>query len=154
MIRLPASNHRLVPMQLGQRPAAERRQGAMLVLICVMIFAFMVTVAFSVDIAYMHLVKSELRTATDAAAKAAAEALARTQDIRQSLDRGEAIAFALQQNATAAHLREASHYSLAESLTFQVSNPRKRPPPLMFNVTLCSLSIDRGRCLTIESLRA
>ncbi len=92
MNHLPASNHRLVPMQLGQRSAAERRQGAMLVLICVMIFAFMVTVAFSVDIAYMHLVKSELRTATDAAAKAAAEALARTQDIRQSLDRGEAIA--------------------------------------------------------------
>lgn len=64
----------------------------MLVLICVMIFAFMVTVAFSVDIAYMHLVKSELRTATDAAAKAAAEALARTQNVRQSLDRGKEIA--------------------------------------------------------------
>jgi len=64
----------------------------MLILICVMIFAFLVTVAFSVDIAYMHLVKSELRSATDAAAKAAAEALARTQDLRQALDRGEAIA--------------------------------------------------------------
>ena len=39
-------------------------------MICVMIFAFMVTVAFSVDIAYMHLVRSELRSTTDAAAKA------------------------------------------------------------------------------------
>ncbi len=73
------------------RPAKASRHGAMLILICVMMFAFMVTVAFSVDIAYMHLVKSELRTATDASAKAAAEALARTQDIRQSLDQGKAI---------------------------------------------------------------
>lgn len=64
----------------------------MMILICVMIFAFMVTVAFAVDIAYMHLVKSELRSATDAAAKSAAEALARTQDTRVALDRGKEIA--------------------------------------------------------------
>ncbi len=57
-----------------------------------MIFAFMVTVAFAVDIAYMHLVKSELRSATDAAAKASAETLARTQDIGQALARGKDIA--------------------------------------------------------------
>ena len=64
----------------------------MLVLICVMIFAFVVTVAFSVDIAYMQLVKSELRAASDAAAKAAAETLARTQDINAAIARGKAIA--------------------------------------------------------------
>jgi hypothetical protein len=64
----------------------------MLVLICVMIFAFLMTVAFSVDVAYMHLVKSELRSATDAAAKAATEALARTQNSRAALDRGKEIA--------------------------------------------------------------
>lgn len=75
-----------------QNRLAGQRQGAMLILICVMIFAFLVTVAFSVDIAYMHLVKSELRSATDAAAKAAAESLARTQDVQRSLDRGKEIA--------------------------------------------------------------
>jgi Mg-chelatase subunit ChlD len=64
----------------------------MLVLICVMIVAFLVTVAFSVDIAYMNLVKSELRSATDAAAKAAGETLARTQDINAAIARGKAIA--------------------------------------------------------------
>lgn len=57
-----------------------------------MIFAFMVTVAFAVDIAYMHLVKSELRSATDAAAKASAETLARTQDTALALARGKDIA--------------------------------------------------------------
>lgn len=64
----------------------------MLILICVMIFAFLVTVAFSVDIAYMNLVKAELRTATDAAAKAAAETLSRTQDVNAAIARGKAIA--------------------------------------------------------------
>jgi len=57
-----------------------------------MIVAFLVTVAFSVDIAYMNLVKSELRTATDAAAKAAAETLARTQDVSAAIARGKEIA--------------------------------------------------------------
>ena len=77
---------------IRQNPKASRRQGAMLFVVLIMIFAFMVSVAFSVDIAYMHLVKSELRTATDAAAKASAEALARTQDTRQALDRGIEVA--------------------------------------------------------------
>ena len=74
------------------RKRSRQRQGAMLVLICVMIFAFLVTVAFSVDIAYMNLVKSELRSATDAAAKAAAETLARTQDVNAAVSRGKEIA--------------------------------------------------------------
>jgi Ca-activated chloride channel homolog len=74
------------------RQQSRQRRGAMLILICVMIFAFLVTVAFSVDIAYMNLVKSELRSATDAAAKAAAETLSRTQDINAAIARGKAIA--------------------------------------------------------------
>lgn len=74
------------------RRRARRRQGAMLVLICVMIFAFLVTVAFSVDIAYMNLVKSELRSATDAAAKATAETLSRSQDINLAIAKGKEIA--------------------------------------------------------------
>lgn len=63
----------------------------MLPLICLMLVAFMVTVIFSVDVAYMQLVKSELRTATDAAAKAAAEALSRTQDVNAAIARGKAL---------------------------------------------------------------
>ena len=64
------------------------RRGAMLILVAITMFAFLVTAAFSVDIAYMHLVKTELRSATDAAAKAAAEELARTQDGDAAILRG------------------------------------------------------------------
>lgn len=56
------------------------RTGAAHILIAVMLFAFVVTAALTVDFAYMQLIRTELRTATDAAAKAGAEALARTQD--------------------------------------------------------------------------
>ena len=56
------------------------RHGAAHVLIAMMLFAFLVTSALTIDFAYMQLVRTELRTATDAAAKAGAEALARTQD--------------------------------------------------------------------------
>lgn len=76
----------------SSRRQARSRRGAMLVLVCIMIFAFLVTVAFSVDIAYMNLVKSELRSATDAASKAAAETLSRTQDVNAAIARGQAIA--------------------------------------------------------------
>lgn len=64
----------------------------MLVMLVAMMIIFFMTVAFSVDIAYMQLVRGELRTATDAAAKAASEALARTQDRGQSVARGQEIA--------------------------------------------------------------
>ena len=86
---------------------ARHRRGAMLVLICVMIFAFLVTVAFSVDIAYMNLVKSELRSATDAAAKAAAETLARTQDRNAAIARGKEIALENQVANRGLELRDA-----------------------------------------------
>ena len=85
-IGLPRSNCRVSHMRVRQR------RGAMLVLIGIMIIAFLVTVAFSVDFAYMNLVKSELRTATDAAAKAAAETLSRTQNVNAAIARGKAIA--------------------------------------------------------------
>ena len=88
--RTPQTNS--LPSHMKTRRRAKQRRGAMLVLICVMIFAFLVTVAFSVDIAYMNLVKSELRSATDAAAKAAAETLARTQDVNAAIARGKEIA--------------------------------------------------------------
>ena len=85
-------NPRTSPPHLRPRRAIRSRTGAMLIMICVMIVAFIVTVVFTVDIAYMHLSKAELRSSTDAAAKAAAEALARTRDVRFAIDQGKAIA--------------------------------------------------------------
>ncbi len=76
----------------GQSRSASSRRGAMLVLIVVMLIGFMVTVAFSVDIAQMHLSRTELRSATDAAAKAAAQELSRTLNQGQAIARGQAIA--------------------------------------------------------------
>lgn len=75
------------------RRPSERR-GAMLVLIAVMLFAFLMTVAFSIDIAQMHLARTELRTASDAAANAAATTLANTQDRGAAIARGQEIAAA------------------------------------------------------------
>ncbi len=76
--------------QLDKRHTSRR--GAMLVLLAAMLVMFFVAVAFSVDIAYMHLVRGELRAATDAATKAASETLSRTQDINQAIARGQEIA--------------------------------------------------------------
>lgn len=57
----------------------------MLPLLAAMIMVFLVMEAFSVDVAYMQLVRTQLRVATDAAAKAGAEALARTQTESEGL---------------------------------------------------------------------
>lgn len=64
----------------------------MLVLLAVLMAAFMVAAALSIDMAQMQLARTELRSATDAASKAAAEALSRTQSRSQARQRGQAIA--------------------------------------------------------------
>ncbi|MCA9175269.1 MAG: VWA domain-containing protein [Planctomycetales bacterium] len=53
----------------------------MLVLIAFMIIAYMVTVVFSVDVAYMQLVRAQLRSAADAAAKASTDTLSQNQSV-------------------------------------------------------------------------
>src|SRR5215510_10137842 len=58
---------------------ALRRRGAMLYLICLFVVIFLAMTALSVDVAYMHLSRTQLRAATDAAARAGAEALSRNQ---------------------------------------------------------------------------
>ena len=58
----------------------DPRRGAMLVLVLLVIVILLVCAVFTVDVAQMHLARAELRTATDAAARAGTEALARTQD--------------------------------------------------------------------------
>jgi Flp pilus assembly protein TadG len=67
-------------LYLARRPTANRRHGAMLVLVAVTLIIFIVALVFSIDIAYMQLTRSQLRAATDAAAKAAAITLSMTQD--------------------------------------------------------------------------
>ena len=57
----------------------QQRDGAMLPFIAVVIVILFVTAAFAIDVARIHVTRSELRTATDAAAKAGVEALGREQ---------------------------------------------------------------------------
>ena len=70
----------------------NQRRGAMLPLLAVTMIFLMIGVIFSIDIAYMHMVRAELRTATDAAARAGAETLARTQDVNSAIDSALAVA--------------------------------------------------------------
>jgi Flp pilus assembly protein TadG len=49
------------------------RRGAAHILIATMLLGFIVTSALTIDFAYMQLIRTELRSATDAAAKAGAE---------------------------------------------------------------------------------
>lgn len=76
---------------VGQRPTdirmSHKRQGAATILVLTMMMVFVMVAAITVDYAYMQLVRSELRVATDAAAKAGAEALARTEDSEVAIDR-------------------------------------------------------------------
>ena len=76
----------------GKRTTTQNRPGAAAVLIVFMMFVFVVMAAVTVDYSYMQLVRSELRSAADAAAKAGAEALTRTQNTRMAQD--EAIRYA------------------------------------------------------------
>lgn len=72
----------LTPVAQRRRYQVRRpvRRGTMVVLIAMLLVAFFITVIFSVDVAYMQLVNTQLRTATDAAAKAAVDTLSRTED--------------------------------------------------------------------------
>jgi len=79
---------------ISVRDRACHRRGGMLVLIAAMLILFMIFVAFAIDVAHMHLAKAELRSATDAAAKAAAQELSRTQNIAQAIRVGADVAAA------------------------------------------------------------
>lgn len=67
-----------MPIRYRQRPAD--RQGAILVLIAVLIPVICVLAAFAVDIAWMQLATTELRTATDFSARAGAKVLSLEQN--------------------------------------------------------------------------
>ena len=88
----------------GQTCKRPPRSGAMLVLIAILMIGFMITIAFSVDIAHMHLTRTELRTATDAASKAAAATLAETMNRNQAIKRGRQMAAANSVNSESLRL--------------------------------------------------
>ena len=68
------------------------RTGAMLPMVAVTIVILFIACSFAVDIARMHLTRSELRTSTDAAARAAVESLGRVQNTEQARDAAIALA--------------------------------------------------------------
>lgn len=68
-------------MALFRRTAHRRRQGAMLVLIAITLPLVVIMAAFALDVAWMQLVRTELRTATDAASRAGAKTLSLSQNV-------------------------------------------------------------------------
>ncbi len=63
-----------------------------MVFVAVLLAAFLAMVAISIEIAHIQLARTELRSATDAASKAAALELAQTQDINRAINRGTDVA--------------------------------------------------------------
>ncbi len=70
----------------------DRRRGVMIPLIALLLVVFLGMVAFTVDVAYMQLVRTELRIATDAAARASGEALSRSQSLPAARLAGKTLA--------------------------------------------------------------
>lgn len=64
---------------------STNRRGAMLVLVAITLVILLITVAFSVDVAFMQLTRTQLRTSTDAAARAGMESLSRTQNEAEAM---------------------------------------------------------------------
>lgn len=71
---------------------AKHRRGAIAVLVGLLSVVFLSSVVLSVDVAYMQLCRTRLRSATDAAARAAGEALSRAQDLEASRQAAKDIA--------------------------------------------------------------
>lgn len=71
------------------RRARLERRGAMLVLIAVCLPLCIIMAAFAVDIAWMQLARTELRTATDSAARAGAKELSLSQSTSAAVSRAK-----------------------------------------------------------------
>lgn len=68
------------PLFARRTPRGERR-GAILMLIAFLLPVFVIVASFAINIAWVQLVRTELRTATDAAARAGAKVLSLEQNI-------------------------------------------------------------------------
>src|SRR5262245_39620521 len=75
-----------------RRPESSHRKGAMLVLVAITLVIFIIALVFSIDVAYMQLVRSQLRAAADAAAKAGAQALSIEQSEEAAIGKAVEIA--------------------------------------------------------------
>ncbi len=80
--------------------AIARRRGGVIPLVAVFLVVLVALAAFSIDVAYMELVKTQLRAATDAAAKAGTSALVQGKTDAQAI--AAAISMA-SQNTVAGH---------------------------------------------------
>jgi Flp pilus assembly protein TadG len=77
-------------MKLNNRKVRRNnRRGAMLVLIAVCLPLLVIMAAFAVDVAWMQLVRTELRTSTDAAARAGAKELSLSQSTKTARTRAK-----------------------------------------------------------------
>src|SRR3954464_2658378 len=72
--------------------AHRSRRGAMLVLIALCLPLCIIMAAFAVDVAWMQLVRTELRTSTDAAARAGAKQLSLAQDTTSARNMAKTVA--------------------------------------------------------------
>jgi Ca-activated chloride channel homolog len=87
-----------------RRPSGyANRHGAMLVLIAITLPLVAIMAAFALDVAWMQLVRTELRTATDAASRAGAKTLSIQQTVAQA--RAAAIEAARRNNVAGQPLR-------------------------------------------------
>lgn len=68
------------PRSTRRTVRSNKRRGAVLVLIAVLMPVIALMAAFAVDVAWMQLSRTELRTATDAASRAGAKILSQEQD--------------------------------------------------------------------------
>lgn len=103
-----------------RRHRRHDRRGAALILIAIMLTVFCMMAAITIDMAYIQLVRTEMRSAADAAAKAGAEALARTEDTDQA--RAAAVEYAARNLVAGQPLQIRASDILIGRLEFDDSN--------------------------------
>jgi uncharacterized membrane protein len=76
----------------AKKLAPNNRKAAILTLFIFILPVLLIMLGFSVDLAYMHLVQTELRLASDNAARVAADNLSRYEDMENAAEAGVGIA--------------------------------------------------------------
>jgi Mg-chelatase subunit ChlD len=79
-------------MMPSKKFQSRRRRGAIFLLVVMLMFVFLMMAAFTIDVGYMQLTKTQLRTAADAASRAAAGALSRGEDEAGAIAAAQAVA--------------------------------------------------------------
>jgi hypothetical protein len=81
-------------MRKNNRLHSSRRRGSAFILMLALLGVFVFVAALTIDFSYMQMVRSEMRAAVDAAAKAGAESLARTENVDQATNAAITVAAA------------------------------------------------------------